>query len=68
MTMKPRDIKRLEKCVAYYGMILDLLDKCAKSASDNEFVQDVIGQVKVYTKTDKVYLEGTLKRIKENKE
>ena len=66
--MKPRDIKRLEKCVAYYGMIVDLLDKCSKSIGNDEFMQDVIGQVKAEARASKVYLEGTIKGIKENQE
>ena len=55
--MKPRDIKRLEKCVAYYGMIAGLLDKCADSIDpDDKFWQAVVSQMQDEARADKAYL------------
>lgn len=65
MTMKPRDIKRLEKCVAYYGMIAGLLDKCADSIDpDDKFWQAVVSQMQDEARADKAYLGGKLDALK----
>lgn len=64
--MKPRDIKRLEKCVAYYGMIVALLDKCEDSIDfEDKFMSDVIRQMSDSARADKVFLEGKIKAVKE---
>ena len=65
MTMKPRDIKRLEKCVAYYGMIVALLDKCEDSIDfEDKFWQEVVSQMQDEARADKAYPGGKLDALK----
>lgn len=52
--------------MAYYGMIVALLDKCEDSIDfEDKFMSDVIRQMSDSARADKVFLEGKIKAVKE---
>ena len=64
--MKPRDIKRLEKCVAYYGQIIALLNKVEGNLDfEDNYSMNVLRQMDVSARETLSYFKPKLDCIKE---